>query len=97
GLYSTHSPVSRTAQVSATLYEDLLPFCPLSVHTVLKAEEEGWATGTTSPLSNTSIQKQVSFLILELEECLEFFVWLPGVGYAPSYRLDTGYIDQVDF
>ncbi|CAN1196341.1 hypothetical protein LINPERPRIM_LOCUS44255 [Linum perenne] len=25
----------------ATPYEDLLPFCPLSVHTVLKAEEEG--------------------------------------------------------
>ncbi|KAI3481100.1 hypothetical protein L1887_56622 [Cichorium endivia] len=30
----------------ATPYEDLLPFCPLSVHTVLKAEEEGWAAGT---------------------------------------------------
>lgn len=61
GVYSTHSPVSRTAQVSvrATPYEDLLPFCPLSVHTVLKAEEEGWAEGTTSPLSHTSIQKQV--------------------------------------
>lgn len=43
----------------ATPYEDLLPFCPLSVHTVLKAEEEGWAAGTTSPLSHTSIQKQV--------------------------------------
>ncbi|PRQ15602.1 hypothetical protein RchiOBHm_MTg0498271 (mitochondrion) [Rosa chinensis] len=27
----------------ATPYEDLLPFCPLSVHAVLKAEEEGWA------------------------------------------------------
>lgn len=43
----------------ATPYEDLLPFCPLSVHAVLKAEEEGWAAGTTSPLSHTSIQKQV--------------------------------------
>ncbi|KAK7820481.1 hypothetical protein CFP56_038771 [Quercus suber] len=27
------------------------PFCPLSVHTVLKAEEERWAADTTSPLS----------------------------------------------
>lgn len=26
----------------ATLYEDLLPFCPLSIHAVLKAEEKGW-------------------------------------------------------
>ncbi|KDP25862.1 hypothetical protein JCGZ_22892 [Jatropha curcas] len=43
----------------ATPYEDLLPFCPLSVHTVLKVEEEGWAEGTTSPLSYTSIQKHV--------------------------------------
>ena len=43
----------------ATPYEDLLPFCPLSVHAVLKAEEDGWAAGTTSPLSHTSIQKQV--------------------------------------
>ncbi|XLT59663.1 hypothetical protein HN873_052267 [Arachis hypogaea] len=42
----------------ATPYEDLFPFCPLSVHTVLKAEEAGWAAGTTSPLSHTSIQKQ---------------------------------------
>ncbi|KAK8628815.1 hypothetical protein V6N13_009398 [Hibiscus sabdariffa] len=45
----------------ATLYEDLLPFCPLPVHTVLKAEKEGWAVGTMSPLSHTSIQKQVWF------------------------------------
>ncbi|KAH7520571.1 hypothetical protein FEM48_Zijuj08G0158800 [Ziziphus jujuba var. spinosa] len=28
----------------ATPYEDFLPFCPLSVHTVLKAEEEGYAS-----------------------------------------------------
>ena len=47
------------SRLCATPYEDLLPFCPLSVHTVLKAEEEGWAAGTTSPLSHTSIQKQV--------------------------------------
>ncbi|KAL3515038.1 hypothetical protein ACH5RR_021947 [Cinchona calisaya] len=43
----------------ATPYEQLLLFCPLSVHTVLKAEEEVWVAGTMSPLSHTSIQKQV--------------------------------------
>ncbi|KAK4420297.1 hypothetical protein Salat_2442800 [Sesamum alatum] len=42
-----------------TPYVDFLLFCPLSIHMVLKAEEERWAAGTTSPLSHTSIQKQV--------------------------------------
>ncbi|KAG6467821.1 hypothetical protein ZIOFF_074341 (mitochondrion) [Zingiber officinale] len=37
GVYSTHPHCSSKC---ATPYEDLLPFCPLSVHAVLKAEEE---------------------------------------------------------
>jgi len=59
GVYSTHSPVSRTAQVCDSVWgPPSLLLCPLSVHTVIKAEE-GWAAGTTSPLSHTSIKKQV--------------------------------------
>ena len=58
GEFTRPIPQSPALLKCATPYEDLLPFCPLSVHTVLKAEE-GWAAGTTSPLSHTSIQKQV--------------------------------------
>lgn len=42
GVYSTHFAVSCTTPKYATLYDDLLPFCPLSIHAVLKAEEKGW-------------------------------------------------------
>jgi hypothetical protein len=59
GVYSTHSPVSRTAQVCDSVWgPPSLLLCPLSVHTVIKAEE-GRAAGTTSPLFHTSIKKQV--------------------------------------
>nr|GEV66094.1 hypothetical protein JCGZ_22892 [Tanacetum cinerariifolium] len=45
----------------ATSYEDLLPFCPLSVHTVLKADEEGWAAVDQSVIYDVSADVDTAY------------------------------------